>query len=398
MTVDAANLNMINWASALRGNRRKGAALLKAMLADPVQRAGVCSDPDALSLIFGYGPDDPLAEAARGVPASAVVCYANSRYGKGYAGIGELAADGEFIVATLPDDPAFETMLLHTERAASALADSNSAAVYANRALFEGSALLVGGMMLSDAAVSSATEGDLLWLFDSARATGVAGNPAVVSGIFDESPRSETLIEFIAGHCEELGDLIASPEFIEGEAGSALFMNRLCKSSALTKIWLDNASAVSEHAGTVKSTLDAAPDSLFNIKNASHWESSVALSVPNYEKVAFTGADGEIEYAVLSSQVSQWRSIVGSDARIDICREIITTSSGEGCSPTVVSRIMNVGHYPSESNNSAKTVNFVAPGGVAWFYKGYTQSNPMSQPASNFTIYGSVKYATYIAV
>lgn len=398
MTVDAANLNMINWAAALRGNRRKGAALLRAMLADPVQRAGVCSDPDALSLIFGYGPGDPLAEAARGIPASAVVCYANSRYQKGYADIEALSADGEFVVATLPTDTAFEAMLLHTVAASSALADSNSAAVYANKELFDQSALLVASMMLSDDAVSAATEADLLWLFDSAQATGAAKDPTVVAGIFDESPRSDTLIEFIVGHHGEISELITSPEFIEAEAGSALFLNRLCKSSALSKMWLDNASVVSQHMYTVKATLDAAPDSLFSVKNASHWESSVGLSAPSYEKVAFTGADGEIEYAVLSDKVSYWRSIVGSDARIDICREIITTSTGEGYSPTVVSRIMNVGHYPSESKNSAKTVNFVAPGGVAWFYKGYTQPNPMSQPASNYVIYGSVKYATYIAV
>lgn len=112
MPVDSANLNMINWAAALRGNRRKGAALLKAMLADPVQRAAICADPDALSLIFGYGSDDPLAEAAREISGDGLICYSNSRYGRSHATLEELARDSGMFSEAVGNDSPFSTMLV----------------------------------------------------------------------------------------------------------------------------------------------------------------------------------------------------------------------------------------------------------------------------------------------
>ena len=253
-------------------------------------------------------------------------------------------------------------------------------------------------MMLSDDAVSAATEADLLWLFDSARATGAAKDPAVVAGIFDGSVRSAVLIDFIIANSSELGDLVTIPEYLDAGAGSALFLNRLCKSPAASALWMQNRDDISPLAQKIKETLDNAPDSLFSVRNSEHWDNPVTLANHSvFNCVAYLNDAGDVAY---DSSGNSWASVHPREARIDICRSIIADSnSNSSYSPCVVSKGDNeIGFVPKVSGSDSLTRNIylVAPGGLV-FFRCNSPAVPF-YPAINFYISGKVKYASYIAV
>lgn len=405
MTVDAANLNMINWASALRGNRRKGAALLKAMLADPVQRAAVCADPDALSLIFGYGPDDPLAEAARGVPASAVVCYANSRYGKGYADFGELADDMGSLADAIAGDAALAALLARTDAAADALAERASVG-----SLLSGSPTLLDSLsevakrgLLSDAFLSGATDDGLSSMISADWAADVVSSPAMADKATSGTVQGNRLLDALFA-LDAMTDVLATSAYIEAGSRSAAFLNRMCKSVAASAAWLRASGEVSSFAGQIKETLDAAPSDLFSEKFTSYWDTpKQGLSSLNISDnaIAKIGDDGEIAFVnPTSASLSDgtWKNYVARSGVIDIVNLLNYTVGTNNSKLGLAAMSAQSKELMAYDTAVASPVGLraVAPGGVAFFCSDSLPS--LGKPSASFHNSQKIGYARYVAV
>ena len=403
--MDAANLNMINWAAALRGNRRKGAALLRAMLADPVQRAAVCSDPDALSLIFGYGPDDPLAEAARGVPASAVVCYANSRYGSGYADFCELVDDIASLADAIDGDVTMVALLTRTDAASDTLSKCASVGslLSGNPSLLDTFSEVAKRGLLSDVFLSGVTDDGLASMISSDWAADAVSSPAMAEKVTSGTAQGDRVLDAMFS-MDAMADVLATSAYIEAGSRSAAFLNRMCKSVAASAAWLKASSDVSRVAEQIKETLDAAPSDLFSEKFTSYWDTpKQGLSSMNISDTAIAkiGDDGEIAFVdPTSASLSDgtWKNYVARSGVIDIVNLLNYTVGTNNSKLGLAAMSAQSKELMAYDTAVASPVGLpaVAPGGIAFFCSNDLPS--LGKPNASFHMSQKIGSARYVAV
>lgn len=363
--MDAANLNMINWAAALRGNRRKGAALLRAMLADPVQRAGVCSDPDALSLIFGYGPDDPLAEEARGIPASAVVCYANNRYGTTFASIGEMASSVSTIGEELAERGALWNMVMGTDEAMAAFVGCDASAEW-----------LFSVLGSDDAGVFSANS-DLIF-------SGTEAGNRMIDVLFSLD-------------CAK--DIAGTDEFVERGAGNARFLHGLAKCDAARDVWASKYISVSSLFDQIKATLDAAPQDLF-IKVTHTDAASISVNASKICVAVIDESNGKPK-AVLLDKPANWKDAVSGSSQIALLDSWkITPQTNYKVRGSVISTQTGavVETKTADSNTESMPLKKVLAGGAGFFESMNQDASKLVNVPNSTYFHIKVNYATYIAV
>ena len=364
MIMDAANLNMINWAAALRGNRRKGAALLRAMLADPVHREAVCADPDALSLIFGYGIDDPLVKEAREIEASSVVRYANGVMGTSFADV-EGMADGIYSIADgLEKRGTLWNMVLGVREVIEVFAENEKSSAWLTSALGSGDA-------------------DAFYINRDIMAAGTAAGLALSSVVWENDPTASAFALRAMSEC----------------ASNAYLLNGLAKSDAARTVWANNIKSVSMLYDTVKDTLDASPDSLF-VKKDNHYETSKSLSSLSGDIVLTRASDGEF-YGVSFTDRANWRSGLSGTPQITLIRNINTGSQSgwyRMCALVSPQKKDIVEKFSSTKGGSVnRDIKTVLSGG-AGFFTDSSQSTNVIGDAPTGSSFLSVKYATYIAV
>lgn len=362
--MDAANLNMINWAAALRGNRRKGAALLKAMLADPVQRAAVCADRDALSLIFGYGLDDPLAKEARGIPASAVVCYANDVFGTNFSDIAGMA-DGIYSISDeLEERRTLWNMLVGVREAIEAIAENDAASAWLTSSLGPGDedAFLANKDIMAAQTTAGTALSGVVWANDS------------------------TASAFALRAMNEC-------------ASSANLLNGLAKSDAARSAWASKFESVSMLYDTIKETLDAAPDSLF-VKNDENYDTNRNLSTLSGSMALTRASDGALAGVTFSNNFG-WRNEVSGTCQITLVRNIHLSGQQNYyrmCSLVSPQKKDVVKKFSSNKGAGfSMDIRAVLTGGAGFFTKTSQTENTIGDPPQGFS-YLTVGYASYVAV